>query len=54
MCLSKLLISNGLPAGPAIAQVDSGGGEMKYMVAWALGIPGSLIVLWFLLNQTGC
>ncbi len=28
--------------------------EMKYMVAWALGIPGGLIFLWFVLNHTGC
>jgi len=24
---------------------------MKYLVAWALGIPGGLIVLWFLFNH---
>jgi hypothetical protein len=24
---------------------------MKYMAAWALGIPGILIVLWFVFNH---
>jgi hypothetical protein len=24
---------------------------MKYMVAWGLGVPGFLIVIWFLLNH---
>jgi hypothetical protein len=24
---------------------------MKYIVAWLLGIPGGLIVLWFLFNH---
>jgi hypothetical protein len=27
---------------------------MKYGVAWLLGVPGSLIVLWFVANQMGC
>jgi hypothetical protein len=27
---------------------------MKYGVAWLLGVPTSLIVLWFLANQAGC
>jgi hypothetical protein len=27
---------------------------MKYGVAWMLGVPTSLIVLWFLANQMGC
>jgi len=25
--------------------------KMKYMIAWALGIPGGLIFLWFLVNH---
>jgi len=24
---------------------------MKYMLAWGLGVPGFLIVLWFLFNH---
>ena len=27
---------------------------MKYGIAWLLGVPGSLILLWFLANQAGC
>jgi hypothetical protein len=27
---------------------------MKYGVAWLLGVPFSLIVLWFAANQVGC
>jgi len=27
---------------------------MKYGIAWLLGVPFSLIVLWFLANQMGC
>lgn len=27
---------------------------MKYGIAWLLGVPFSLIVLWFLANQVGC
>jgi hypothetical protein len=27
---------------------------MKYGVAWMLGVPFSLIVLWFAANQVGC
>ena len=27
---------------------------MKYGVAWLLGVPVSLIGLWFIVNQMGC
>jgi hypothetical protein len=27
---------------------------MKYGVAWMLGVPGSLVALWFIANQMGC
>jgi hypothetical protein len=27
---------------------------MKYGIAWLLGVPFSVIVLWFLANQMGC
>jgi hypothetical protein len=30
------------------------GGSMKYFVAWMLGVPLSLVVLWFVGNQVGC
>jgi hypothetical protein len=26
--------------------------EMKYLFAWLLGVPGILIVIWFLLNHS--
>jgi hypothetical protein len=25
--------------------------EMKYLVAWGLGVPGALIVVWFLMSH---
>jgi len=28
--------------------------QMKYIVAWFLGVPAGLIVLWFAINQVGC
>jgi hypothetical protein len=28
--------------------------QMKYGIAWLLGVPTSIIVLWFLANQMGC
>jgi hypothetical protein len=31
-----------------------GGTLMRYIVAWMLGVPFGLIVLWFLANQVGC
>jgi len=27
---------------------------MKYGIAWLLGLPFSIIILWFLANQAGC
>jgi hypothetical protein len=27
---------------------------MRYIVAWLLGVPFGIIVLWFLANQAGC
>jgi hypothetical protein len=27
---------------------------MKYGIAWLLGVPFSIIALWFLANQMGC
>lgn len=27
---------------------------MKYGIAWLLGVPGSLILLWFVASQMGC
>jgi hypothetical protein len=36
--------------GPQIAAPR----RMKYFIAWLLGVPGGIIVLWFLANQIGC
>lgn len=27
---------------------------MKYGVAWLLGVPFSIVALWFVVNQMGC
>jgi hypothetical protein len=27
---------------------------MKYLAAWFIGVPFSLIALWFMANQVGC
>jgi hypothetical protein len=27
---------------------------MKYGIAWVLGVPISIIALWFIANQMGC
>jgi hypothetical protein len=27
---------------------------MKYGIAWLVGVPTSLILLWFVANQVGC
>ena len=27
---------------------------MKYGIAWLLGVPTSLVLLWFAANQVGC
>jgi hypothetical protein len=36
------------------AESNCGANEMKYVVAWLLGVPLSLIVIWFAANQIGC
>jgi hypothetical protein len=27
---------------------------MRYLVAWLLGVPFGIVVLWFVANQVGC
>ncbi len=34
-----------------IALQSDGGKLMKYLFAWILGVPGGLILLWFLFNH---
>jgi hypothetical protein len=35
-------------------QSDDAEKTMKYGMAWSLGVPFSIVVLWFLANQMGC
>ena len=37
-----------------ITELSEGRYEMKYGVAWLLGVPVSVIGLWFIANQMGC
>ena len=43
-------------AGRAFTSGHGRGREdgMKYGLAWLLGVPGSIVVLWFVANQMGC
>jgi hypothetical protein len=38
-------------SGPPVAYHAPGGKTVKYLFAWILGVPGGLIVLWFLFNH---
>jgi hypothetical protein len=35
-----------------VTERQGGGSTMKYLVAWLLGVPGILILLWMLLSNT--
>jgi len=37
--------------GPSRANTFSEGAHMKYLIAWGLGIPGVLVVIWFLMSH---
>ena len=37
-----------------IGVFEEGLTAMKYLFAWLVGVPTSLIVLWFVANQVGC
>ena len=37
-----------------ITELNERSGVMKYGVAWLLGVPVSIIALWFVANQMGC
>jgi len=37
--------------GPGIYIPEERKVNMKYLVAWGLGVPGVLIVIWFLINH---
>jgi hypothetical protein len=38
----------------AFRELSEGRETMKYGVAWLLGVPVSIIALWFVANQMGC
>ena len=40
--------------GVNFAVVASGGFAMRYAVAWMLGVPFSVIVLWYLVGHAAC
>jgi hypothetical protein len=52
---AHLTVDHGLPGiGLTHWLTAFQGGLVKYGVAWLLGVPFSVIVLWFLANQIGC
>jgi hypothetical protein len=40
--------------GALIAYPNDGGLNMRYIVAWMLGVPFSVIVLWYVVGHTAC
>jgi hypothetical protein len=45
---------NGLPRATqieAVVLVQGGRDEMKYLIAWGLGVPGVLVVIWFVMSH---
>jgi hypothetical protein len=45
---------DGLRSGAPIAAATAGGFGMRYMVAWMLGVPFSVIVLWYIVGHSAC
>lgn len=37
-----------------LADFSNGRGEMRYIAAWLLGVPFSLIVLWYVVGHAAC
>jgi hypothetical protein len=48
--------ASGLRAGcgVCIAVLGEGGFDMRYIAAWMLGVPVSVIALWYVLGHSGC
>jgi hypothetical protein len=44
----------GLGSGAPIAAAIAGGFGMRYIVAWMLGVPFSVIVLWYIVGHSAC
>jgi hypothetical protein len=40
--------------GATLADASCGGLEMRYIVAWMLGVPFSVIVLWYVVGHAAC
>jgi hypothetical protein len=40
--------------GAMIAYANGGGAYMRYIVAWMLGVPFSVIVLWYVVGHAAC
>jgi hypothetical protein len=45
---------DGLGSGAPIAPAIAGGFGMRYIVAWMLGVPFSVIVLWYIVGHSAC
>jgi hypothetical protein len=45
---------DGLRSGAPIAVETAGGFGMRYIVAWMLGVPFSVIVLWYIVGHSAC
>ena len=37
-----------------LLSIDAGGIRMRYIVAWLLGVPLSIIVIWYLVGHAAC
>ena len=45
---------DGLAAGVTLAAANAGGSAMRYVIAWMLGVPFSVIVLWYIVGHSAC
>jgi len=43
-------VKTGQPSGTRVALPQSGG-FMRYILAWALGVPGIVVIIWFLMSH---
>jgi hypothetical protein len=40
--------------GRVLAPTARGGLFMRYIIAWALGVPFSIVALWYIVAHAGC
>jgi len=45
------LVTDGLPIKLIVLNFTLSEVHMKYGIAWLIGVPGSIILIWFLLNH---